>query len=289
MAAPQPINERFNDSYSEAGLQPATGQVRKIRFGEDKAANDPTIRRTKVEYNPDFQAAAANDATYNKKITKKVQKNVSDQGAPKKILPAFTKKQRLKREAAKGGAAGKAAEMKLTMKARARATRVNIPIFTWGAYAWLFFQLPVAVLSFLALIATIAFYDLIDTITGVTENDGVVLATAKELAGVVINKGSEIVTAASVLFKKFTGIDFSLFTLENLFFITYATIFAWGMLVLMLMYLLYKLAILEPLGGKGSGLKMGMLLLCIIGYSLPIFNIFPWHMAWAGSVWIKPN
>jgi hypothetical protein len=70
---------------------------------------------------------------------------------------------------------------------------------------------------------------------------------------------------------------------------TYLILFAIALIIIFTMYTAYKLMGLEPLGGKGSGLKYGAFLLTIIGYSLPLLNMFPWFMVWAGAVWLKPK
>lgn len=54
-------------------------------------------------------------------------------------------------------------------------------------------------------------------------------------------------------------------------------------------YLLYKFSFLNPLGGRGGGMKMGFFLLAAIGYSTPLLNLFPWFIAWATAVWVKPK
>lgn len=62
-----------------------------------------------------------------------------------------------------------------------------------------------------------------------------------------------------------------------------------GLISLGLALLLCKLSGFNPLSGKKSGLKQGLFLLAVMGYSLPISNLFPWVTLLLLAVWKYPK
>jgi hypothetical protein len=98
--------------------------------------------------------------------------------------------------------------------------------------------------------------------------------------------GTAVVWASESLF----GINvFSVVDPFTFFMITYVVLFAISLVQIFTMYTAYKLARLNPLSGSAAGLKKGSLLLMMIGSSLPLANLLPWFMVWAGAVWLKPK
>ncbi len=61
------------------------------------------------------------------------------------------------------------------------------------------------------------------------------------------------------------------------------------MIQILVIYFFYKFLGLEPLGGEGSGFKYGTLIIVIIGYLIPLVNLFPWFYVWTFAVWLKPK
>lgn len=171
-----------------------------------------------------------------------------------------------------------------TTVARVRATTTNTGILSWGLWSWAVFQLPIAIISliFLGLAGAL---DAIVASAKITEADGVLVTVGKATVNVV---GEVAIFAASQI-SSATGMDLSYFEPITFFLATYFVVLAFGIIMLMSMYIIYALRRLSPLSGQGSGLKFGMFLLAYIGYSLPFFNLFPWFVLWAAAVWKYPK
>ena len=88
---------------------------------------------------------------------------------------------------------------------------------------------------------------------------------------------------------KLAGFDLTAFHTANLFGLTLLVLFIYGLVVLFIIYFLYKLARLNPLSGNGGGGKQGFMLLAMIGYSLPILNLFPLFIFWTLTVMKNPK
>ncbi len=167
--------------------------------------------------------------------------------------------------------AQKMASTAATTSGRVRASAINAEAFSWQVPLWLFVQLPFAVLS----IVTLGIVGVMDNVTA--NPDGGLLSW-------VIDK----ITAAASALAKFIGIDF-LEIAFNLYLLCTLLIFGIGIFSIGFLFLQYKISFLEPLSGKGSGLKHGLLLLTLIGYAVPIANLFPFIFLWMGAIWYYPR
>lgn len=240
----------FNASYAKQGLQPSS---------IDDPKNNP--------YQPIKQVSRSDEATrreeihyYNSKL--------------RSVLPKRTK-------LAKGGIAAKLAGRSLS---KVRVTSVNTGIWSWGIFSWLIFQLPFALLS----IVFLGLAGLVDSLTSSTQTN-----KSGDFVG-FIAKGvaygfSTLKKAVAATVNLITGFDINLLNPENFFMLTYMVVFFFGMFTLLLIYIIYKLAFLHPLSGRGAGMKKGFLLLAIIGYSVPILNLIPWFIFWTMAVWWRPR
>lgn len=72
------------------------------------------------------------------------------------------------------------------------------------------------------------------------------------------------------------GLDFSRFSPENMFWILYLFLLGMMWLSLFATVVVYMCVQNKALSGNGAGLKYGTLGLAIIGYAVPIANLFPW-------------
>ncbi len=156
------------------------------------------------------------------------------------------------------------------IKAKMTASSVTIRNASWITYSWIFVQLPLAILSILS-------FGIVAGLDAITKSEGGVL---KWIAAKAVSLVNEVA--------KFIGVDFA----EIAFSIAaglYALILALGLLSILTVYFQYIAAGLRPTTGRGSGLKTGMLLLSIIGYSTPMLNIFPFVLLWMAAVWYHPK
>lgn len=176
------------------------------------------------------------------------------------------------------------------MVARMKVSGVNSVIFTVGSSFWLIVQLPLAIFSTVLFGMAAAVYSLIEYRPSLEDGDGWFIRGTKTIAGVVTDLIRFLGEAASAASIKLFGFNFlTAFDPLTFFMITYVVLFGISIIMIFTMYTAYKLMRLNPIGGSGSAMKHGALLLTMVGYSLPILNIFPWFMVWAGAVWLRPK
>jgi hypothetical protein len=164
----------------------------------------------------------------------------------------------------------KEAELALKAVAKAKVTAANISIFSWGGVVYVI-QLIVAFISLALLGVAIA----VGTIT----SSGGILGVASSVAG-----------AAADAFNWLTGVDLNLQRGANNFFIaTHLLVVLIGYASLVGALITYKVAMLRPLFGRATTLKITVFLFSLIFYAMPILNLFPWVLVFAGVVWKYPR
>ncbi len=166
-------------------------------------------------------------------------------------------------------AAGEKIVKALALKTRVSA--VNYSIFAWGGSLWLFVQLPLSLLFLVTL-----------GLIGVIQGGADANILTKAVAGII----NTVTTAAGYL----VGFEGNLSDLAGGYMlILYVLLIAIGFISLFVAFLQYIMAFLNPLGGEAAGLKKGIFLLCLFGYSAPIFNMFPWVLLFMAVVWKYPR
>ncbi|MES9962197.1 MAG: hypothetical protein ABW116_01535 [Candidatus Sedimenticola sp. 20ELBAFRAG] len=212
------------------------------------------------------------------------QKRIIDRSAqaeyskrPIKSRPARSQRIRIQKKKRKPGS-GKVA------LGRARATGVNMGIWSWGLFTWLVFQLPLAILSIAFLGVSIAVEAFIAS-GNITESDGIIEIATKTGTEMLVGLSGIVAGALDFLF----GIDLSVLNPTAFFLMTYTVIIGYALFILLSIYLVYKISFLRPFSGQSAGLKKGMLLLALIGYSIPVLNLFPWFIPWTVAVWVRPK
>lgn len=195
----------------------------------------------------------------------------------------------MEREAKKRGALVKTLKAYLLYRAYKRVTALNIKIFSVGLYLWSLVQIPMALFSLVAFGLTAAVYQLDELLQPQTK-DGMLVTATKSVAGFFVEKAVTVGSYINDVVEGMFNIDISIFLPDNMFMITWIFIIGFfGIFQLFLMWLLYKLVLLKPLDGKSSGLKYSTLLLAMVGYSIPLLNLFPWFTVWAAAVWVRPK
>jgi vacuolar-type H+-ATPase subunit I/STV1 len=76
---------------------------------------------------------------------------------------------------------------------------------------------------------------------------------------------------------------------ELLFIIPFALTFLLGLFQLISCWFTYVAMGLKPLSGKGGWLKALTFLFVMIGYGLPVLNLFPLVYLWTITVWAYPK
>ncbi len=153
---------------------------------------------------------------------------------------------------------------------RARASAVNLSAVSWGTTVWLFVQLPFAILGMIGFGVTAA-------VDGLLSGEGGFLAWV----GKKVVQGIDLVAG---LFG--TGLADAAI---GLFFLSQMVILAVFILSALALTVQYLLAGMRPLSGAGAGFKIGALLLCCVGYQIPLLNMFPFIIIWMIAVWLFPR
>lgn len=148
------------------------------------------------------------------------------------------------------------------------ATRVTIRQFAWNCPYWLGVQLP------LAMVCTVAF-GLVGIVEAATST-----WVGQLVAGVVGGLGRVL---------EYVGINLSMFNPTNLFLVLLFGLAALNLLVFLITTLIYMISQLHPLSGKGLAFKYGAVIIAMVGYSMPLLNLFPWIFIYILVVWRYPR
>ncbi len=275
MSAPQPIHEQFNQSFTMAGIQPSGGSVRNVSLQFKKQnPNSSTTKKKRLGGNPSYSKMAA-EADYRKIIF--------DTASSLDIILDDLEEMDLESMLGQQGKRGKilrAIKLALAIRRQIKVTTINLSLWSTGTYLWISVQVPLAVLSLIGFGAAMT----IEAVRSFIPDS--MLTTIDYLTpNWVSYAGKTVVSLVSEL----SGITLSADVIMAFFFIPFLLVFALAMLWLLFIYLRYTLALFNPLSGKAAGLKMGMLLLAMVGYLFPILNLFPWYMFWTGAVWLRPK
>jgi hypothetical protein len=175
----------------------------------------------------------------------------------------------------------------LLLARRAKTTAVNSGILSWSMMLWFFVQLPFAVFSVIMLGLMGVMDQIAKTFAAENEVSGDIGSwlyyKATEVAGWIAEK-------ALAGIKFVTGIDLNIASMADGLFLLFLTIaFTCGFVTLIIASLIYITTNHRPMSGEGSGLKIGLFILAIVGYMVPVLNLFPWHLPWLAAVWKYPK
>lgn len=168
-------------------------------------------------------------------------------------------------------------------KLKARAA--NTFIRSTGLFSWLVFQVPFAIIS-IVFFGLASAFSAAETANQINDDDALLNKAFKYVGNAVIDMAGWTAEQIANYF------EFSLSSLEpaNLFFISYLLVFLFGIITLLGIYIIYKVAGLNPIiGDRGGATKFLMFMLTFIGYSIPFFNLLPWFYLWTISVQKYPT
>ena len=267
------IDETFNDSYAQSGIQPSIGRTSLALVSRKKTSKFGDVSRNSFEKNR-IQGKYS-DSRITPGNSQQIIDDIVEEGEEfAEYLLSITAENAKVR-----GLIGKA----LLALAYIKVTRLNISIISWAGWAWINLQLPIAILS-IALFGVI--YSIENLASGIKNEffRGVVELTGDALAFVAGKVGE----ATEALFG-FDIMKAGINAITGGFLAMHFVILAIGLLTLMSCYFLYTIKFIRCLSGKGSTGKMVAFLVAIVGYSLPLFNIFPWFIFWVIAVWRYPK
>ena len=184
--------------------------------------------------------------------------------------------------------AAKAAEL----RARKRALKVNIRILSFNIPFWLSWQLPFAIFNAIFFGLATAVDKIQQTI--LSADDSGEVSIFGHIVNVIDKTLDQIVK--SIDYVTYNLFEFKLGELisntlnpATYFMLTLTILVTFTLLQIFLIYLVYKVNRLEPIFGKGSGMKLGAIILTLIGSTIPILNMFPWFIFWTIAVWRNPK
>lgn len=172
--------------------------------------------------------------------------------------------------------------------ARLKARGLNKAILSAGLFLWSIFQVPFALMLTIIFLAAASLDQLLSSVSAPKSDDGWLTSAAKWVADKAISGASKLLSYVNDIINTVLGIDLTS-VIEGLFGLLYAVMMAYGVIVLFTIYLVYKVALLDPLSGEKAGLKIGLFLLAIVGYTVPILNLFPWFIPWTFVVGRYPK
>jgi hypothetical protein len=239
MALPT-IDEQFNDSYQDRGIQPT---YKTQRTESPKPSQIPTqVRNVEREYQRRSHTPARSPSVRGKTAPKLV---------PQKVA--------------------------LETAIRAKATTVSLANLSWSLTLWATIQLPIAIINAVFLGIMMA----VDELKAqVTQN---------KLGEMVWNFGEKVVNPIADAAKFVLNVDIEALDPAIVFFVTNLVVFLCGIATLLILGIIYQLAFVNTLFGKGSHVKVAAFIAALVGYMLPILNIFPWFLFWVLAIWRYPK
>lgn len=305
MALPQRKDERFSKPFSEAANDPRFKQQSRptLAYSSTTSSSDGVrkVRRTSSmpgspsnqSFNPtkptvsdvfnerydksSIQPSSVDDPRPNNKseqlhrsneTTRKKQVEYYQQPIQTPLRQGFTKK---------------IPSLKKKAFTRTRVSAVTFSIYSW-AFPFYLLQLVLAIINILAL----ALAGMIDHLMSLVEydpNDSTLISIAK----ITIHSAVDAASAAAGFVATILNVDISIFNPTHIYAATTLLLLSFGGLTLMTMYAIYKINRIEPIFGQSSGLKIGVLILCVFGYFTPILNLLPWFLFWTIVVWFRPK
>jgi hypothetical protein len=128
---------------------------------------------------------------------------------------------------------------------------------------WLTLQLPLSVLALI-------FFGLA----------GVLDAFLNTWLGWVVGGLASAVASALAYF----GLNLGAFHPSHLWLVLHTAVFGFGLLALMTTWLVLQIKGLEPLSGEWGAAKLGLSLLAVIGYAMPVANLVPWVLFYMAAL-----
>lgn len=299
MAEYKPINEQFNDSYAERGAQPSVG----IR----PTPNIDNVINKKVYYKENNQRQfhsnqkpkqqnSFNDGVRNIKKKNKKDENISSLGTAGEVQEGVErnvkkeyrqqpqrrfidqKNNKIDKTIIKGtGISKKIAKIKIVRSLNKVFWEVGISL--WISVQLIFVFFNIIFLASGAAISAFVQETVVDENTGWFGN---IAAWAKNTLSRAVTTIAEAMGAVSDFLFGF-NINEALDPM-NWFTATYMILLAFFILQLLVIYLIYKLARIDPLD---TNLKIGSFILCFVLYCIPIINIGPWFLLWTTGVLIS--
>lgn len=319
----RPLDEEFRDSYGQRGLQPSTGGMmtyRNVKAERESEREKNRLKQVGSTVKTSGRAAQATGATLKATgtalraggaVTTRAGAALSSTGVGAIVgvplvavgatltatgtatrvagqVTAQSGKQavragkgikrvaRAKEVFKKNGRAGqyrgllnKVNEKTQDLKKAKAVVKASLNNLSWATWVWGAAQVP------FALCALVAF-----ALAGSWED----LSNGSGFIGTVISVAASILdTVVSFL----TGLSFD--DLTSVFILFNSITWLIGLGTIIGMAMVYMLSGVHCVFGKAAGLKISCIILALVFYALPLFNIFPWAIFWGLAVIKNPE
>lgn len=315
----RPLDEEFRDSYGQRGLQPSTGGMmtyRNVKAERESEREKNRLKQVGSTVKTTGRAAQATGATLKATgtalraggaVTTRAGAALSSTGvgaivgvpliavgatltatgtatraagqvttqsgkqavrAGKGIKRVARAKDSLK-NARSPMAAKKAITKALPGGARILAVRATITNISWASWVWGAAQVPFALFALMAFAFAAGWES---------------LSNGSGFIGAVIGAVANVLdTVISFL----TGYSFD--DLTSVFILINSVVWLIGLGTLIGMGFVYLFSGVHCVFGKGAAIKIGCIILALVGYFIPLLNIFPWAIFWAIAVIMNPE
>jgi hypothetical protein len=164
---------------------------------------------------------------------------------------------------------------------RTKAFPVAIWNTLWALKVWIVIQLPLATLSLIGL-GFWYYIEYLKSLESLGSNDNGATWWERALS-LIANVFPDLASAVLSLF----GWDIP--SIESLFFIAYGATLVFCYIIVILVLFSFLSTFSRPLSGKMAGLKWATLLISLIGYAIPGFNLLPWILLYIWVVALYPR
>jgi hypothetical protein len=288
MANLTPTNEEFIDSSynNDPRLSQPSSGVRQVRNVQTDKRYDPNKRRGSAV---DRAASTFGESRQADKINgQEDQKRTQAEGirsvATAQYQSAGQRAVQTSRSTMSAGGKGlKSVGGKLFGRS------VTLGIWSWGFFIWLWFQVPITIVSILFMALTEAIYQLSLSLTVSAEADGLAVTAAKHVVSFTAATINSVAGLVNAVIKEMFGFTLAVFNPTNAFMLTHLLLVfvGWGMLLVI--GIIYTMTGQKAFSGEGAAGKNGMFLIALIGYTIPIFNILPLFFFWTLMVLKNPR
>jgi hypothetical protein len=260
------VDEQFTYSYQQQGLQPSVGTVTPYRNTQIEVTYNqspvltPQFQNTPQPKEEKGSTAAKAAGTVTHSLTSKQSVSTNPRKALMKNLPG-------------GFAEG---ELK-TIADKLFVTEATIMVAPAAGTVWFTLQLPLAIVALVMLGIASAFDSFEETIR------------SNALGNIIWKIGEFIIDTVGAASEALLGFDFTALTPDSFFMLANGLTMLIGWLTLLIIGFVFLFFGISPLFGKGSGAKITALIMSMVFYALPVFNLLPWFGLWVFAVWLYPT
>lgn len=273
MPAYKTIDQEFEDSYAEKGLQPSVGVSTPIRNVQIKrkrnsneydrpsntwgTASDKGFNANKATNDDNFKARQKNSPSQtNVRVTSRQPRSA---GFTRRVS-GFTNSQTNKGEASQTVLSSAS-----TSIAKLKANALTPFVMGYCMGLW-FVQCIFAIISLVMLGAMSALEQ---------------VSQMNVMTKLLAKFGEKLASGIEQVF----GVDLNIMHMSTeLFTISYSIVYAVGIATLLGAFFIYIFSGLRPLSGQQAGLKIGLFLFALTSYFIPLLNLFPCFLLWVMAV-----